>query len=166
MSCTDEGEVKMNLKACKQGSIASRLMVENDVDLQQNCATEKATIHVVNIAFCLRIQKGGPRICRDNVVQMPFTDIIPHSDGGGDNQHGRCKLMISHIASFQSYSTGHKRRPVSSCSKPRSSLTVGDNGLHKGVPSIPAIQLTTAGFKLAASSPRPPPAPFRSYRGA
>jgi hypothetical protein len=139
-------------------------MIENDMNLQQNCTMEKATIHIVNITFFPRIQKGGPGICHYNVVWMPFTDIIPHSDGDKDNQYGQCKLIIAHITSFQLYSMGHKRWPVSSCSKPWLSLTVGDNGLHKEVPSIPAIQLTMAGFKLAVLSPRPPPAPFWSYR--
>jgi len=52
---------------------------------------------------------------------------------------------------------GYKRHPVSSCSKPQSSLEVGGRGADKGAPSMLEIQLTTAGFKLAASSPLAPP---------
>jgi len=69
----------------------------------------------------------------------------------------------AHLGSSQLYSMGHKSRPVSSFSNPRSSLEVGWSGLMSGVPSIPDIQLTTAGFRLAASSPLAPPAPFLSY---
>jgi hypothetical protein len=70
--------------------------------------------------------------------------------------------MAAHVVSSQLYSMGHKRRPVSSCSKPQSSLDVGERGADRGAPSMLEIQLTTAGFKLAASSPLAPPDSFPS----
>jgi hypothetical protein len=89
----------------------------------------------------------------------------PHAkhDDTSVHQGKECRMMAAHIASSQLYSMGHKRRPVSSCSKPRSSLDVGGRGADRGAPSMLVIQLTTAGFKLAASSPLAPPDPFLSY---
>jgi hypothetical protein len=120
--------------------------------------------YVKDVTFPLRIEECRPRIRSNDVIWVTITDMGLHTKHDDTSVHQRkeCRMMAAHVVSSQLYSMGHKRHPVSSCSKPRSSLDVGERGADRGAPSMLEIQLTTAGFKLAASSPLAPPDPFLS----
>jgi hypothetical protein len=130
--------------------------------LEEKSTTKKPLFYIMNVTFCLRVEECRPGIGRDDVVWLTLAYMGSHP-GHRVRQCSLSVMRTAHVASSQLYSMGHKRRPVSSLSKPRSSLEVGGRGADKGFPSIPGIQLTTAGFKLAASSPLAPPEPFLSY---
>lgn len=63
--------------------------------------------------------------------------------------------------SSQLWSIGQSKRPVVSCSNPRSDFVVGSSGGATFSKRL-TTQLTTMGFRFAASSPRAPEEPLRS----
>jgi hypothetical protein len=166
MSSAEVGEVKMNLKAWIAGTNTSMFHMRqwSATYLKEDSTTKKPLFYVADVTFPLRIEECGPRIRSDNVFWVTITDMSPRAKRNDKSVHQRreCQMMAAHVASSQLYSMGHKRRPVSSCSKPWSSLDIGGRGADRGAPSMLGIQLTTAGFRLAASSPLAPPDPFLS----
>ena len=130
--------------------------------LNKKRTMKKPLFYIANVTFCLRIEECRPRIGSGNIIWLTLMDMRSYPIC----EVHQCRPFVmhaAHIASSQLYSMGHKRRPVSSLSKPRPNLEVGRRGADKGSPSIPDIQLTMAGFRLAASSPLAPPDPFLSY---
>jgi hypothetical protein len=130
--------------------------------LKEKSTTKKPLFYIVNITFCLRVEERRPGIGSDDIIWLTLAYMRSYPKRAV-HQRRPSAMRAAHVASSQLYSMGHKRRPVSSFSKPRSSLEVGGRGADKGYPSIPDIQLTTAGLRLAASSPLAPPDPFLSY---
>lgn len=130
--------------------------------LKEKRTTKKPLFYVTNVTFCLRVEECRPGIGGDDIIRLTLTDMRSYPM----REVHQCRPSVmhaAHVASSQLYSMGHKRHPVSSLSKPRPNLEVGGRGADKGLPSIPDIQLTTAGFRLAASSPLAPPDTFLSY---
>jgi hypothetical protein len=163
MSCAEVGEVKMNLKVFRNQT--SCYVSWATTHLKEDSTTKKTTLYIIDVACRLGIEKGRPGICSDCVIRVAFTDMSSHAMREDRSVHwpGQWRMSAAHKISFQSYSIGHSRRPVSSCSNPRSSLEVGRRGTDRRVPSMFGIQLMMAGFILAASSPLAPPKPFLSY---
>lgn len=149
----------------KLGKIYVDIFVDTYFD--QNCTLEHPLHDIFFIVgHRFRVQKGQPGISCDTKIRMTISNLLPNSTKVSlESLYGQLEfvLKITHISSSQLYSIGQRSRPVTSCSNPLSNLQVGDNRTM-GSLNRERTQLTTAGFRLAVSSPRAPLAPLRSYK--
>jgi len=122
------------------------------VHLKQDSTMKKAFLCVMNVTFCTGIEECRPGICSDNVI---WVHTLRAWTSGHQCRH--CWMSATHVTSFQVYLMGYKRHPMSLCWKPQSSLEVGGRGADGISLNMLDIQLTMAGFRLAASSPLAPP---------
>jgi hypothetical protein len=152
-SLTDVGAVKTHWYALLLSVNIYLAMIRTETYPYKESPLQKPFLGVIGVCPEPGVEECWPGIGGDHEVRMPITNMSTNAVRKTYITRKIATMRSTHVSSLQSYSVGHKSRPVWSPSNPRSAF---DSARRATVDSPQRLltQSTTFPFSLEQSSPR------------